>query len=49
MKMMVLCIIGVGPVALQAELISLLYRFHTVNLMAITAADIVMVHLALHE
>jgi hypothetical protein len=48
-KVMVSRVIHIGPVTLQTEVISFLYKLQAMDIMAIAAADIFQEHLALHE
>jgi hypothetical protein len=49
MKVMIFMVIMVCPVTLEAQVVSLLMKFETVDIMAITALYIPLIHLALSK
>ena len=48
-KMVIGAVISIGPVALEAEVVSLLYQLQAVDIVTVTASDIVLKHFALDE
>jgi hypothetical protein len=48
-KMMCLGIVFTSPVALQTQIIAFLYRFYAVDVVAVVAAHITMIHFTLGE